>query len=243
MLSCQSDEMMGKVYQTRTSFVLEMLRQSGTLKGTSILDVGFIGGYQEATVHYNIVDSLGEASSLIGIDLDEENLKRFLKSEKTKMRQEKYNLKYEAMSIFDTTFSDGEIDIVLMLEVFEHLLSPYSVFDEIKRILKPCGSIILTYPNPLNWKKMIKFALQRDLLDESYLKIFAGAPDHKVFPHPVCLANYLNHAGFETKAIEFIKYNSGYSFLNTLLLRFELVRLQREWDIWGSKLRDSGNRC
>ena len=21
------------------------------------------------------------------------------------------------------------------------------------------------------------------------------------------------------------------------------VRLQREWDIWGSKLRDSGNRC
>ena len=22
-----------------------------------------------------------------------------------------------------------------------------------------------------------------------------------------------------------------------------VVRLQREWDIWGSKLRDSGNRC
>ena len=26
-------------------------------------------------------------------------------------------------------------------------------------------------------------------------------------------------------------------------LPFGAVRLQREWDIWGSKLRDSGNRC
>ena len=111
-----------------------------------------------------------------------------------------------------------------MLEVFEHLFSPYSVFDEVKRILKPRGSIILTYPNPLNWKKMIRLTLQRDLLNESYLSAFSGAPDHKVFPHPVCLVNYLNHIGFETKTIEFIKFNFPYSFLNTLLLRFELTR-------------------
>ena len=215
---------MGKIYHTRTSFVLDMMRQSGTLNGKTVLDVGFIGGYQEATVHYNIVDSLGEAGSLIGIDVDEEKLKGFLRNEKTKVRQEKYDLSYEAMSIFDTTFSDGQIDIVLMLEVFEHLVSPYSVFDEVKRILKPSGSIMLTYPNPLSWKKMIRFILQRDLLDKSYLKAFRGAPDHKVFPHPVCLANYLNQVGFETKTIEFIKYNFNYSFFNTLLLRFELTR-------------------
>ena len=215
---------MGKVYHTRTSFVLDMMRQSGTLNGKTVLDVGFIGGYQEATVHYNIVDSLGEAGSLIGIDVDEEKLKGFLRNEKTKVRQEKYDLSYEAMSIFDTTFSDGQIDIVLMLEVFEHLVSPYSVFDEVKRILKPSGRIMLTYPNPLSWKKMIRFTLQRDLLDKSYLKAFRGAPDHKVFPHPVCLANYLNQVGFETKTIEFIKYNFNYSFFNTLLLRFELTR-------------------
>ena len=97
---------MGKVYHSRTSFVLDMMRQSGTLNGKTVLDAGFIGGYQEATVHYNIVDSLGEAGSLIGIDVDEEKLKSFLRSEKTKVRQEKYDLSYEAMSIFDTTFSE-----------------------------------------------------------------------------------------------------------------------------------------
>ncbi len=215
---------MGKVYETRTSFVLDTLSGSGTLRGKTVLDVGFIGGYQEATVHYNIVDGLDQDCRLIGIDLDEEKLESFLRSEKTRVRQRKHDLKYEAMSIFNTTFSDAHIDIVLMLEVFEHLLSPYSVFDEIKRILKPCGSIILTYPNPLSWKKMIKFMLQRDLLDESYLSTFSGALDHKVFPHPVCLANYLNHVGFETKAIEFIKYDFNWSFMNRLLPRFELTR-------------------
>ena len=200
------------------------MRQSGTLKGKTVLDVGFIGGYQEATVHYSIVDSLGGAGRLIGIDTDEGKLTRFLRDQKTRARQEKYDLTYEAMSIFDTTFSDEQIDIVLMLEVFEHLFSPYSVFDEIRRILKPGGSIILTYPNPLNWKKMIKFMLQRDLLDESYLNTFSGAPDHKVFPHPVCLSNYLNHVGFETKAIEFMKFNVNYSFLDTWFQKFELTR-------------------
>ena len=180
---------MGKVYKTRTSFVVDMLNRSDTLNGKTILNAGFIGDYQEAKVHYNIVDSLGRSDSLIGIDLDKEKLKRFLKNKNTKTRQEKYDLQYKAMSIFNTTFSDGQIDIVLMLEVFEHLFSPYSVFDEVKRILKPRGSIILTYPNPLNWKKMIRLTLQRDLLNESYLSAFSGAPDHKVFPHPVCLAS------------------------------------------------------
>jgi len=228
--------MMGKVYETRTSFVLDTLSRSGTLSGKTVLDVGFIGGYQEATVHYNIVEGLGKDCRVIGIDLDEEKLESFLRSEKTRVLQEKHDLKYEAMSIFDTTFSEAQIDIVLMLEVFEHLVSPYSVFDEVKRILKPCGSIILTYPNPLNWKKMIKLMLQSDLLDESYLNTFSGAPDHKVFPHPVCLANYLNHVGFETKAIEFIKYDFYWSFLNRVLPRFELTRkFQAYVGIWAIK--------
>ncbi len=140
------------------------------------------------------------------------------------------------MSISDTTFSDGQIDIVLMLEVFEHLLSPYSVFDEIRRILKPGGSIILTYPNPFWWKKMIRFTLQRKLLDDSYLNLFKGAPDHKVFPHPVCLANYLNQVGFETKAIEFIKFNFNYSFLNNWLQRCELTRKFSSYaGVWANK--------
>ena len=228
--------MMSNIYPTRTSFVLDMMRQSGTLKGKTVLDVGFIGGYQEATVHYSIVDSLGGAGRLFGIDTDEEKLERFLRNEKTRARQEKYDLSYEAMSIFETTFSDDQIDVVLMLEVLEHLLSPYSVFDEIKRILKPGGSIILTYPNPFWWKKMIRFTLQRDLLEESYLNLFRGAPDHKLFPHPVCLANYLNEVGFETNVIEFMKFDFNYSFLNTWLQRCELTRKFSAYaGIWAKK--------
>ena len=227
---------MGKVYQTRTSFALDVLRQSGTLKEKTVLDVGFIGEDQEATVHYSIVDSVGGAGRVIGIDTDEEKLIRFLGNEKSRARQKKYDLSYKAMSISHTGFSDGQIDIVPMLEVFEHLLSPYSVFDEIRRILRPGGSVILTYPNPFWWKKMIRFTLQRKLLDDSYINLFKGAPDHKVFPHPVCLANYLNQVGFETKAIEFIKFNFKYSFLNNWLQRCELTRKFSSYaGVWAKK--------
>ena len=78
---------MGKVYQTRTSFALDVLRQSGTLKEKTVLDVGFIGEDQEATVHYSIVDSVGGAGRVIGIDTDEEKLIRFLGNEKSRARQ------------------------------------------------------------------------------------------------------------------------------------------------------------
>ena len=47
------------------------------------------------------------------------------------------------------------------------------------------------------------------------------------------------------KAIALLGDNIFY-FAELGMQEFEstkLVRLQREWDIWGSKLRDSGNRC
>lgn len=71
---------------------------------------------------------------------------------------------------------------------------------------------------------MIKFMLQRDLLDEPYLNTFARAPVHKVFPHPVCLAIYLNNVGFKTETIKFIKCNFNCSVLNTVFTRLELTK-------------------
>ncbi|MCW6037302.1 methyltransferase domain-containing protein [Spirulina subsalsa FACHB-351] len=45
-------------------------------------------------------------------------------------------------------FSDQQFDVVLFCEIIEHLLlDPASVLHEIKRILKPNGTLILTTPN------------------------------------------------------------------------------------------------
>jgi len=126
---------MNKIYHSRTSFVVDILNQCN-LPSKKILDVGFIGDYEEAAVHYNIVNNLNESDSLVGIDIDKSKMNQFLSNPKTKELQKRKNLKYKVMSIFDTDFEDDTFDFVLLLEVFEHLFSPYSVLKEIHRILK-----------------------------------------------------------------------------------------------------------
>lgn len=45
-------------------------------------------------------------------------------------------------------YSDGEFDLVIFAEIIEHLLNdPCKVLREIKRVLKPNGTLILTTPN------------------------------------------------------------------------------------------------
>lgn len=214
---------MSQFYPARTDFVLDRLKLGPT--GKSILDIGFIGGYAEATVHYAIVDSLGPADRLIGIDIDADRLANFLANEKTAQRQARFDLQYEVMSIFNTSFAAGEIDVVLLLEVFEHLPTPYRALDEIVRILKPGGSLVMTYPNPLSLPLALRYLLRNDLLDSGWLRAFRGAPDHRIFPHPVCLVNYLTDIGFEVNSLAFIKYAyPRLGFLNRILPHFVVTR-------------------
>ncbi len=193
--------------------------------GRVLLDVGFIGTYAEASVHYAVVDAMRASDRLIGIDVDAERLAGFLAAEETKARRAKHALRYETMSILETRFADAEIDVVLLLEVFEHLFTPYCVFDEIARILKPGGVLVMTYPNPLNLSLLLRFLLRDNLLDAQFRRMFRGAPDHRIFPHPVCLANYLDDRGFEVGRLAFIKYAyKRLGVLNKLLMRLVVTR-------------------
>ncbi len=231
---------MTKFYRSRTSFVLDILGRDNRAS-RSILDAGFIGNYDEANVHYFLIDSLRESDKLTGIDIDREKMTRFLGNPKTIDFQAKKRISYEVGSIFNTSFEDSTFDYVLLLEVFEHLFSPYSVFEEIHRILKPGGSVIITYPNPLSLSKLLGYVRQKNLLNNDYLKNFRGAPDHKIFPHPVCFAIYLNDSGFHTQTIEFIKYDyfKNYSIFNAILAYSGLLRkLSAYVGVWAVKVEN-----
>lgn len=54
-------------------------------------------------------------------------------------------------------FSDGEFDLVVSIEVFEHIHNVYSLIDECYRILKPGGVLIVSTPNVLHLYSRLKF--------------------------------------------------------------------------------------
>ncbi len=50
-------------------------------------------------------------------------------------------------------------DIIVCSEVIEHLFSPDDLLDEMKRLLKPDGYILLTTPNLASWKNRVALLL------------------------------------------------------------------------------------
>jgi len=48
--------------------------------------------------------------------------------------------------LMQTSFADGEIDLLLSSDVFEHIPDPYKAFAEVHRILKPGGRHLFTVP-------------------------------------------------------------------------------------------------
>jgi SAM-dependent methyltransferase len=57
-------------------------------------------------------------------------------------------------------FADNVFDYVLMTEVIEHLNNSYEVIQEINRVLKNNGSLVLSTPNILNLKSRFRFIFE-----------------------------------------------------------------------------------
>jgi SAM-dependent methyltransferase len=59
----------------------------------------------------------------------------------------KFGLPVLLGDINSTDLSDNSVDLVLLIEVIEHLNEPVRTLKEIKRILKPGGKVVFLFPN------------------------------------------------------------------------------------------------
>ena len=71
------------------------------------------------------------------------------------------------------------IDVILCLDVLEHLVDPWAVVESLKKYLKPGGVIIASLPNVRNWKVIFPLVLegewqyaQSGILDKTHLRFF-----------------------------------------------------------------------
>ncbi len=132
-------------FAKRARLILEEVEQAHPEK---ILDAGCGRGfYVHAVSHFPFVKEVQ------GIDVNEEYLtiaKKYLTDPKITVQK---------ASIYELPFPDKYFDVVISSEVMEHLSDDSAALKEIKRVLKPTGTLLISVPNlhfpflwdPLNW--------------------------------------------------------------------------------------------
>lgn len=58
-----------------------------------------------------------------------------------------------------TTLPEGCCDIAICFEVLEHLMVPDAALAEMRRVLKPGGTLLLSVPNSSHWLQRLEFCL------------------------------------------------------------------------------------
>ncbi len=102
------------------------------------------------------------ASEITGIDLIEENIAIC----------RKHGLPVRKGDVYNLDVPDGSADVVLFLEVLEHLERPELALAEIHRILKPGGKLVVLFPNDSFFKltRLLTFKFREAFYDPGHVK-------------------------------------------------------------------------
>jgi ubiquinone/menaquinone biosynthesis C-methylase UbiE len=102
--------------------------------GKDVLDLGCNSGYGTDLLS-------GTAKSIVGVDVSPLAIATAIKKFK------KSNAKFRLVDGVSLPFNDNSFDVVTSFQVIEHLVDYDNYFNEIKRVLRPNGVLVLTTPN------------------------------------------------------------------------------------------------
>ncbi|GAA3070621.1 class I SAM-dependent methyltransferase [Streptomyces glomeratus] len=104
-------------------------------------------------------------------------------------------------------FRPQSADAVLFSEVLEHLVDPDSALDEIRRVLRPGGHLMLSTPNLAAWynRALLLLGVQ-PVFSEVSLRAIHGRPGREVVGHlrlatARALREFVTAAGFQVVAL------------------------------------------
>ncbi|MDQ8051140.1 methyltransferase domain-containing protein [Luteibacter sp.] len=105
------------------------------VQGKDVLDVASGEGYGSAIL-------AGPARSVIGVDISAEAVHHA-----SVAYAEQANLRFVEGSASKLPLADACVDVVVSFETIEHLLAQQEMIDEIRRVLRPDGFLVMSSPN------------------------------------------------------------------------------------------------
>ncbi|MFJ8229976.1 class I SAM-dependent methyltransferase [Streptomyces sp. NPDC094448] len=155
-----------------------------------VLDVGCGDGTAAATAA-----PLLAGHRVIGVDWSQDALRRARTRLTDVVRGE--------LSDGRLPFRSGAADAVLFSEVVEHLVDPDSALDELRRVLRPGGHLMLSTPNLAAWyNRALLLAGVQPVFSEVSLRAIHGRPGREVVGHlrlytARALREFVAASGFE----------------------------------------------
>jgi SAM-dependent methyltransferase len=105
-------------------------------------------------------------------------------------------------------YPDDSFDVVLFCEILEHLtLDPTHVLNEIHRVLRPGGLILLTTPNMLRWEHLRDLALGKNINDPYSGYGVYGRHNREYAPQEVI--RLLEECGFSVRQVRLANVHPG----------------------------------
>jgi len=108
---------------------------------------------------------------------------------------------------------DGAADVVIMSELIEHLVDPDGAVAEVRRVLRPGGSLLLSTPNLAAWynRGLLAVGIQPIFSEVSLLGVF-GRPGSVVAGHlrlftRRALTEFLTASGFRCVTVTGARYH------------------------------------
>jgi ubiquinone/menaquinone biosynthesis C-methylase UbiE len=170
--------------------------------GDRVLDIGCASGANAFSV-------AGTAAEVIGVDVDMREIER---AREQALRGSVSNVRFETGDLTDPTtlhrFAPASFDVVLLLDVLEHLVNRVAVLKAVRGLLVPGGRLVVAVPNVETTYK--RWRARRGGV------IYAN-PDHKVEYTKETIRAELDRAGFGVERFEYGGFDTPLHGLGALL--------------------------
>lgn len=191
-------------------------RLLGDVHGKSVLDIGIGSGFFSRFCMSN------KAKKIISVDFADPIIEYH--------RQNNPDFRLVQADAQNLPFKNESFDTVLALDIIEHLYSPLEFLNEINKVLKKGGQLILTTPNTANvFEKTLKTLLKPPLI--ALRKIFPKYLQEK--PHATThvkefsvreLSSLLKKGGFRICTFDTYNEHILYKILDPLLFGFSFLK-------------------